>query len=57
MPIVSGKYTNKADSLRVHDWNSLFWINSTKIYVINVLNIRKLEWDHILCLQNIHNVI
>lgn len=24
MPIVSGKYTNKADSLRVHDWNSLF---------------------------------
>ena len=57
MPMVSGKYNNKADSLRADDWSSLFWINSTKIYVINVLNIRKLEWDHILCLQNIHNVI
>lgn len=57
MPTANSKYTNKADSLRIGDWNSLFWAKSQKKYMINVKIIRKLDYEYILCLQNIHNVI
>lgn len=30
MPTANSKYTNKADSLRIGDWNSLFWAKSQK---------------------------
>lgn len=57
MPTANSKYTNKADSLRIGDWNSLFWTKSQKKYMLNVKIIRKLDYEYILCLQNIHNVI
>lgn len=57
MSTASGKYTNKADSLRIGNWNSLFLQKAQKRHEIDVKIIRKSDCGHILCLQNIHDVI